>query len=189
MITHKGTQTLRTPRLTLRRFTPDDAQAMFENWASDARVTRYLTWQPHISPEATAQLLKDWCATYENPSTYNWVLEYAGVPIGSIGAAHLSERDESAELGYCMGYAYWGKGLMTEAVRAVIDYLFAEVGLNRVTILHAAGNPASGKVARKCGLTYEGTHREAFQSASGEFHDLLQYAILRREWAAGSSRA
>lgn len=110
MITHKGTKTLKPERLTLRRFTPDDAQAMFENWASDARVTRYLTWQPHTSPEATAQLLALWCAAYENPSTYNWVLEYAGAPIGNISAVHLSERDEAAELGYCMGYAYWGKG-------------------------------------------------------------------------------
>ena len=53
MITHKGTQTIHTERLILRKFTVDDAQAMFENWASDERVTRYLTWCPHESPEAT----------------------------------------------------------------------------------------------------------------------------------------
>ena len=50
MITHKGTQTIHTDRLILRKFTVDDAQAMFENWASDERVTRYLTWCPHESP-------------------------------------------------------------------------------------------------------------------------------------------
>lgn len=70
MITHKGTQTIHTDRLILRKFTVDDAQAMFENWASDERVTRYLTWCPHESPEATKQLLELWCAAYENPQTH-----------------------------------------------------------------------------------------------------------------------
>ncbi|GEM_PF-6663323 len=62
MITNKGTQTIQTERLKLRRFTVDDAQAMFDNWANDPRVTRYLTWSPHESPEATKQLLERWCA-------------------------------------------------------------------------------------------------------------------------------
>ena len=115
MITHKGTQTIHTERLILRKFTTDDAQAMFENWASDERVTRYLTWCPHESPEATRQLLELWCAAYENPSTYNWVIEYEGTPIGNINVVRLSEKSEYAELGYCMGYAYWNKGFMSEA--------------------------------------------------------------------------
>ena len=76
MITHKGTKTIYTARLTLRKFTVDDADAMFKNWASDERVTRYLTWSPHESPEATIQLLELWCAAYENPNAYNWVIEY-----------------------------------------------------------------------------------------------------------------
>lgn len=71
MITHKGTQTIHTKRLILRKFTVDDAQTMFENWASDERVTRYLTWRSHGSPEATKQLLELWCAAYKNPNTYN----------------------------------------------------------------------------------------------------------------------
>ncbi len=58
MITHKGTQIIHTARLTLRRFTIDDAEAMYSNWASDERVTRYLTWRPHESPAATRQLLE-----------------------------------------------------------------------------------------------------------------------------------
>lgn len=111
MITHKGTQTIHTDRLILRKFTVDDAQAMFENWASDERVTRYLTWCPHESPEATRQLLELWCAAYENPSAYNWVMEYEGTPIGNISVVRLSEKCEYAELGYCMGYAYWNRSV------------------------------------------------------------------------------
>jgi ribosomal-protein-alanine N-acetyltransferase len=182
MITHKGTQTIYTKRLILRKFTADDAQAMFENWASDARVTRYLTWRPHESPEATKQLLELWCAAYENQNTYNWVMEYEGTPIGNISVVRLSEKSEHAELGYCMGYAYWNKGFMPEAVKAVIDYLFAEIGVNRVGISHAVKNPASGRVAQKCGLTFEGTKREYFKTFEGEFLDISDYGILRSEW-------
>ncbi len=182
MITHKGTQTIYTERLTLRKFTVDDARAMFENWANDERVTRYLTWLPHESVEATGQLLELWCAAYEKPETYNWVMEYGGTPIGNISAVRINEKSEYAELGYCMGHAYWNKGLMTEAAKAVINYLFAEIGLNRVGISHAVKNPASGRVAQKCGLTFEGTKREYFKAASGEFLDISDYGILRSEW-------
>ena len=182
MITHKVTQTIHTERLILRKFTIDDAGAMFENWASDERVTRYLTWCPHESPEATRQLLELWCAAYENLNTYNWVMEYKGTPIGNISVVRLSEKSEYAELGYCMGYAYWNKGFMPEAAKAVIDFLFSEVGVNRVGISHAVKNPASGRVAQKCGLTFEGTKREYFKTSTGEFLDISDYGIIRSEW-------
>lgn len=184
MLTHKGTQTLHTERLTLRRFTPDDAQAMFDNWAKDGRVTRYLTWSPHPSPEATQELLRLWCDAYENPGTYNWAMVYEGTLIGNISVTHMDEKSEWAELGYCMGYAYWNKGLMPEAVKAVIAFLFTQVLVNRIAITHAVKNPASGRVAQKCGFTFEGTKREYYQSSTGEFLDISDYGILRREWEA-----
>ncbi len=88
-------------------------------------------------------------------------MEYEGTPIGNISVVCLSEKCEYAELGYCMGYAYWNKGFfMPEAAKAVIDYLFSEIGVNRVGISHAVKNPASGRVAQKYGLTFEGTKRE-----------------------------
>ena len=72
MLTHQGTRTLTTPRLTLDRFTPEDAQAMYDGWASAPRVTRFLTWTPHACPELTRQLLEDWCARYARADYYNW---------------------------------------------------------------------------------------------------------------------
>lgn len=182
MLTHKGTQTIQTERLTLRKFTPQDAQEMFGNWANDERVTRYLTWEPHQSPEETKQLLELWCAAYEKPNTYNWVMEYEGRAIGNISVVGMNERSEYAVLGYCMGCAYWNQGLMPEAAKAVIDFLFSEVGVNRVEITHAVQNPASGRVAQKCGLSYEGTRRECFKSAAGVFLDISIYGIIRSQW-------
>ena len=182
MLMHKGTQTITTERLTLRRFTVEDAQEMYDNWACDPRVTKYLTWEPHASKEATAALLRDWVKSYENDNCYNWAMEYEGHCIGSLSVVRQSDRDESAELGYCMGFDYWNKGLMTEAAKAVISFLFEEVGCHRVVICHAVKNPASGRVARKCGLTYEGTHREAFKNRDGEYLDIAEYSILKSEW-------
>lgn len=103
MLTHQGTKTLRTNRLTLRRFTVEDANLMFENWANDTRVTRYLTWPAHTSPVFTKQLLESWCAEYEKPDFYNWAICLDNQPIGNISAVEISERDESAALGYCIG--------------------------------------------------------------------------------------
>lgn len=182
MITQRGTQILHTKRLTLRKFVLGDAQAMFDTWANDERVTRFLTWCPHGSVEVTKQLLEMWCATYESLSTYNWVMEFEGKIIGNISVVKIDKKSEYADLGYCMGYDYWNKGLMTEAVKAVIDYLFEEVGVHRIGICHAVKNPASGKVAQKCGLTLEGTKRECHKAPTGEFFDISDYGILQSEW-------
>ncbi|HIV12368.1 MAG TPA: N-acetyltransferase, partial [Candidatus Pullilachnospira stercoravium] len=64
MLTQKGTKTLYTKRLVLRRFTMEDVQPMFDTWANDLRVTRFLTWEPHGTPEVTGRLMAQWCADY-----------------------------------------------------------------------------------------------------------------------------
>ena len=68
MMDHKGTKTIETERLILRKFSPDDAGAMFNNWANDPEVTRYLTWQPHVSPETTRELLTRWAEEAKDPA-------------------------------------------------------------------------------------------------------------------------
>lgn len=182
MVVHKGTKTLYTERLKLRQFAVSDAQAMFENWASDERVTRFLTWHPHASVEETESLLRLWCADYEHADVYQWAMEYEARAIGSISVVRMDTKSEWAELGYCMGHAYRNKGLMTEAAKAVIAYLFGEIGMNRIGISHADKNPASGRVAQKCGLTFEGTKRAYFKALNGEFLDIADYSILKSEW-------
>lgn len=184
MLTHKGTQTIKTERLILRRYEISDAEMMYENWACDARVTKFLTWEPHKSADASRALLEMWCEDYFKLDNYNWVIIFKGQAIGSITVVRHNNRDEFAEIGYCLGYDYWGKGIMTEAVQAVIDFLFREVGFNRISIEHAAKNPGSGKVAQKCGMKLEGTKREYFKAQSGEFLDINEYSILRSEYLA-----
>lgn len=72
---NKGTKTLKTERLILRRFVSEDAVAMYANWASDPEVTKFLTWPPHASVDVTKSLLEDWIRRYEDLSYYNWGIE------------------------------------------------------------------------------------------------------------------
>ena len=157
---------------------------MFDNWANDPRVTRFLTWPPHQSPAVTKGLLESWCALYEQKDFYLWAITLAGTPIGSISVVKNNPQSDCVELGYCIGYLYWNKRLMTEALQAVIDYLFEQVGLHRIENWHAVQNPASGRVAQNCGLTHEGIRREDFKTLDGVYLDIAEYGILHREWAA-----
>lgn len=181
MLTHKGTKTIKTDRLILRKFTINDAQAMFETGADDERVTRFLTWGPHGNIDITKFILNDWCTSYEKPDFYNWAIEIDGKIIGNVSCVELDDHHELCEIGYCIGYDFWGKGIVSEAVKAVTDYLINEIGFNRLEIKHAVKNPASGKVAQKCGYKYEGTKRHSFKTLDGEFLDISYYSILKSD--------
>ena len=183
MLTHKGTQTIETSRLILRRACLEDAEPMFRNWASDPEVTKYLTWPTYEKVETAYQILDLWAGEYEKPDYYQWmiVLKELGEPIGSISVVRQNDRVEESEIGYCIGSRWWHKGIMTEALNAVIEYLFTEVGMNRVAARHDPNNPHSGGVMRKCGMKYEGTNRACDRNNQG-ICDAAQYSILRSEW-------
>ena len=83
---HLGTKTIQTARLELRRFTADDAEAMYRNWASDPEVTKYLTWPHHTGADVSRTVLTDWVAGYQRRDFYQWAIVPHGMiePIGSI---------------------------------------------------------------------------------------------------------
>ena len=182
MLTHKGTQTIETDRLILRRAELTDAGPMLRNWASDPEVTKYLTWPPHESIEVTEKLLENWTAEYEKPEYYHWmiVLKALGEPIGSLLVTTVG-RAQSAHVGYCIGKNWWHKGIMPEALRSVMRFLFEDVGYHRIESMHDPNNPNSGAVMRKCGMRYEGTHRCADRNNQG-ICDTAFYGILKEEW-------
>jgi len=183
MLTHKGTQTIETSRLILRRAVRDDADSMFRNWASDPDVTKYLTWSTYDNVETAHKILDLWISEYANLDFYQWMIvpKDLGEPIGSISVVNQKETVEEAEIGYCIGSHWWHKGIMTEALTAVIAYLFTEVGMNRIAAKHDTNNPYSGGVMRKCGMVYEGTSRSSDRNNQG-ICDMVHYAILRSDW-------
>lgn len=179
---HLGTQTLETSRLILRQFTLDDAPAMHANWASDPEVTKFLTWPVHPNADVSRMVLESWVKAYDDPKYYQWAIELKeiGQPIGSISVVGQNEQTEMLHIGYCIGQSWWHKGIMTEALRAVMDFLFDEVGANRLESRHDPRNPHSGAVMKKCGMKYEGTMRSADWNNQG-LCDACCYAILKSE--------
>ena len=182
MLTHKGTQTIETSRLILRRAVLEDAEPMFRNWASDPDVTKYLTWPAHSNITVSETVLKSWLQEYEKESYYQWmiVLKERGEPIGSISVVNQRDDIAEAEIGYCIGKRWWHQGIMTEALGAVMDYLFDEVGMNRIEAKHDINNPNSGAVMKKCGMFYEGTARQSDRNNQG-ICDIATYGILRSD--------
>ena len=177
-----GTKRIETARLILRPYTADDAGDMYRNWASDPEVTRYLTWPAHESEAVTRAVLGDWAARYGQGDNFNWALEFkeTGAVIGNIAAVSLDEGVDAAEIGYVLGRAFWGRGLMAEALRAVIAFFFDEVGLNRVAAYHDVRNPASGRVMEKAGMKAEGVFRQAKRNNQGVC-DVAWRAILKSD--------
>lgn len=167
---HLGTVVLETERLVLRPFVLEDAEAMHRNWAGDPEVTKFMTWPAHSGPDISRMVLTDWCSHYDNPEYYQWAIawkERAGEPFGSISVVNIAAKTECVEIGYCIGRAFWGKGVMTEALNAVIDFFFDQVGALRVQARHDPRNPGSGRVMEKCGMKYEGMLRGADRNNQG----------------------
>lgn len=183
MLTHKGTQRLETSRLILRRFTIEDAQQMFRNWASEDEVTKYLTWPTHSDWNVTKMVLSDWSAKYDKLDFYNWAIEQKELKevIGNISVVSYHDETLSANLGYCIGTKWWGQSIMSEAACAVLKYLFEEVGFNRIAAGYDSDNPKSGRVMQKIGMTYEGTLRKSGLNNQGII-DIVWYSILKKEW-------
>ena len=181
---HKGTVTLETKRLILRRFTVDDAKAMYRNWANDPVVTEYLTWQAHKTILATKAVLADWIHNYARPDFYQWAIVHRLVhePIGTISVVRRRDDILSAELGWCLGRIWWGKGIMPEAGEAVMQFLFREVGMNRITACHDIANPKSGRVMQKLGMKQDGVLRANAQNNRGELVDMVYYSILAEDY-------
>lgn len=183
-VTHKGTQTLETERLILRRFTIDDAEDMYNNWANSSKVTEFLSWTPHTSVDETHRILQSWLDMYDNADKYNWgiVFKEIGQVVGNIAVFDVNSRHDRCEVGYCIGDKYWNIGIMTEALTAVIEFLFKEVNVHRITARHDINNIGSGKVMEKVGMQLEGIQREAHCNTDGTYSNMRMMSILHHEW-------
>lgn len=186
---HLGTVTLETERLILRPFRMSDAEAMYNNWANSDHVTKFLTWPTHTSVEVTKEIIASWVKENGNPKNYQWCMEYKEnhQPIGSFGVVKMEEEIDSIEIGYCIGEAYWFHGLTAEAFSKIIEFMFEEVGCNRIWSCHDVHNPNSGKVMKKVGMQKEGTLRQAARDNQG-ICDIDVYGILRSEYEAKTTK-
>ena len=123
-------------------------------------------------------VLEDWEKNYKNRDYYQWAMELKeiGQPIGSVSVVRQDDCVAGAEIGYCMGRAWWHRGIMSEAVAAIIGFLFTEVGCNRIEARHDPNNPHSGGVMKKCGMRYKETTYGTDRNNQG-ICDCVYYAI------------
>ena len=178
---HLGTRNLSTKRLVLRRIRMSDAEAMFQNWAHDPEVTKYLTWTPHESVETTKKLIKKWVTDYKDPEAYLWAITLRtnlDRPIGTISVVELSRVAPCCEVGYALGRPWWNQGYATEALSACIGALFA-LGFTAVNAGFFEGNIASRRVMEKSGMcsAYR-THEIEYR---GETRRCIYFTITAEE--------
>ena len=178
-----GTKTIETERLILRRYVTSDAEDMYRNWAGDPEVTKFLSWPTHPNAEFSRSLLETWVIFYDEGRTYNWGITLKGEDhvIGNIAVVERDERTCSYEIGYALGQAFWGRGIMPEALKAVIAYLFeGEKDLMRIIATHDVRNGKSGRVMQKAGMHFDGVLRVSKKNNQG-LHDTAYYSVLRSD--------
>ena len=148
---------IETERLLLRLAKVSDAEAVYNNWVSDPQVSKFMRWNTHTSIDET----KEWLAATEargfTDNVHDWlfVLKETGEPIGSGGVFYNSTCD-ALELGYCVMRPLWGKGIASEAAKAILQFATEKLGKTKIYACHAKENMASGKILEKLGFVYTG---------------------------------
>ena len=177
-------QPLKTERLLLRKLREDDLDNFYA-WASDPDVARYVTWDAHQSPDETREFIDSTRDRYKNGRLAPWAIVHGqdNIMIGLDGFCEWNTKHRRAELAYVLSKAYWNKGYMTEASRAIIDFGFQYMNLNRIEARCRIPNIGSARVMEKCGMRFEGILREV-SYIKGCFRDLKIYAIVKRDWLA-----
>ena len=145
-----GTAELRTGRLVLRRYRPEDADALYRHLGSDPAMYRYSGWNPYATLEMAQETVNRFIESYRDEHTYSWVIDVDDVIFGTIGA--YDYEDDRIEVGFSIIRACWGRGYATEALKAVLEYLTENEGISCVTAWCAAENVGSRRVLEKSGM-------------------------------------
>ena len=171
---------LTTERLTLRPWKESDLNDFYE-YASVDGVGQMAGWIPHRNVEESRRILSSFMKQKKT-----FALEYKGKVIGSLGVEAYSEENypeldalQGREIGYVLSRAYWGQGLMPEAVKAVIDWLFNEEELDFIIVGHFDRNTQSRRVVQKCGFRYMKTVK--FETRYDTAENSLEYILYHPE--------
>lgn len=178
---------IETERLILRPWEESDAAECYK-YAKDPQVGPIAGWPVHTSVENSRQIIRDVLTV---PETYAIVLKETALPVGSIGLklgedTDLTDEPDECELGYWLGVPYWGRGLMPEAVRAMLRHAFMELDMKKVWCAYYDGNSKSKRVQEKCGFRYQWTTQDVEVSLMQETRVGHVNCLTREDWLAGS---
>jgi len=180
---------IRTDRLLIRPFRADDVAGLVAR-RNDPEVARYQNWVLPFDQEKAEKVVSE-LLEMDGPKNDEWwmaVVTEAGSDkvLGDL-ALHLSWEGRTAEVGYTFAREHWGNGYATEALAAMVDYLFLELGVTRVVGMLHPDNPASAMVLERTGLLFEGHTRSSFWLAD-EVSDDWIYGMTRSDWETWRNR-
>ncbi|AIZ56233.1 acetyltransferase (GNAT) family protein [Candidatus Methanoplasma termitum] len=173
---------IQTSNLYLRPFKITDAAKAYENWMSDDDVTEFLTWDTHRSPEESENIIGKWVREYEY-GTMEWCIVHKRKeePIGSIAAVQDFPEMRYCEIGYCIGKEHWGKGYMTETVKAVTEYIFRNTDYIWIQARCDSENYGSRKCLEKCGYKLAAVFELPNERMGGEIRTYHMMSIERKD--------
>ena len=172
-----------TERLILRPWHLEDVEDLFK-YAKDPDIGLSAGWKPHKDVEESMEVIEN---VFMKPGVYAIVYKETNEVIGSIGLHAGSKKrrglgadENQAEIGYWLAKPYWGRGLIPEAAKELVEFGFLELGLNRIWIAYFDGNHKSKRVAEKLGFTYSHFAENVEVEALGETKK-EHYMVLNRE--------
>lgn len=169
---------LETERLTLRPITMDDALHVFA-YARNPEVCRLLIWGPHTSIDETKAVISQWIDNYQDnePAPWGIIDKKTNTVIGTVEARIYPPERYHAELGYCLSQAYWGKGIMVEAVKKVVEYLFLHTDIIEISAYARIDNTQSQRVLEKVGFHKSGDKK--YEEIKGVVVECEQWKIIK----------
>ncbi|PLR86351.1 GNAT family N-acetyltransferase [Bacillus canaveralius] len=175
---------LETDRLVLRKLSLEDLEDIY-SYGSNQEVSKYVTWDTHLSSADTKQFLDFVLQQYENKKIAPWGIQYKenGRLIGTIDFVWWKPAHKSAEIGYVLAPQYWGKSIATEAAKTIIKFGFTNMDLVRIQAQCFVDNKASARVMEKAGMSFEGVLRKSML-VKGSHQDIMMYSVLKEEFSA-----
>ena len=171
---------LETQRLKLRKLREDDAESIFNNWATDPEVTKFLTWYPHKDISETEKILNQWLEEYGKPDCYRYGIEskQTGELMGMIDV--VGYHHGNPVLGSAMGRRFWNQGYNTEALKAVVKEL-QTVGFDTIVAEAADANIGSNTVIKKCGFELVGTWESKISDKKPDILPVNSYRLFKNK--------
>lgn len=148
---HCGTKKIETERLLLRPFIMEDAVQMMYNWIADPQIQHAYGEPVYTTEKEIRELLVKWIGSYTKADFYRWAIieKRSNQNIGQIAFCRVYSDCSTAEVEYCIGQVFWGRGYASEALKAIIRFAFSVGDFNRIEAYHRAENEKSGRVLNK----------------------------------------
>lgn len=186
---HEGPQfAIDTPRLCLRPMGPGDEgelEMFVERERERLRAAFPLLVSQVVDADSARQFVRRKCVEWFARDSFSFAIrDYRQQFLGTLAFKHFEWSVPKGDLGYCLAQSAQGKGLISEAVKAVLPFAFEHLGLARLYLRIHPGNLGSLRVAEKCGFGYEGLVRCDFRGGDGQLQDVRYYAMTGEDWRA-----